>query len=295
MAHDVWLHRMIKLKKGRKNAPHKPMLLLVVLDLVESGTITECKVVLSPELAFHFETFAAVVAHRRTQRVDVRYPFFHLTNDGFWKTFTAHHVKAEDPKSNAYIMIEPDFLEACFSPVFRGIARRLLISKHFEPAERNALYHLTGVPVPTDDQVAEDAMFEVRGDAAEAGRDGRFRLDVVAAYNFTCALTGYRVTSVYGGSIVDAAHVHQFSESKNNDPNNGMALSKNAHWLFDAGLWSLDDNFCVLVASDAFTELSPNQTPLIEYEGVNLRLPSDKRLWPSLSNVRWHRKMRFRQ
>ena len=63
-------------------------------------------------------------------------------------------------------------------------------------------------------------------------------MDVVA-YKHTCALTGYRMTTLdMGGmeSIVDAAHIHAFSDSRNNDPRNGLALSKNAHWQFDRGL-----------------------------------------------------------
>jgi len=58
---------------------------------------------------------------------------------------------------------------------------------------------------------------------------------VVSAYNFTCALTAYRLTTITAGSIVDAAHIHEFRDSRNNDPRNGIALSKNAHWTFDQG------------------------------------------------------------
>jgi putative restriction endonuclease len=47
---------------------------------------------------------------------------------------------------------------------------------------------------------------------------------------------------------VDAAHIHQFADSRNNDPRNGLALSKNAHWLFDNGLRALTDDFKVIVA-----------------------------------------------
>jgi putative restriction endonuclease len=77
---------------------------------------------------------------------------------------------------------------------------------------------------------------------ARQGREARFRLNIVAAYNYTCALTRYRLTTIAGGSIVDAAHIHQFSDSRNNDPRNGLALCKNAHWLFDNGLWTLTDH-----------------------------------------------------
>jgi predicted restriction endonuclease len=73
-------------------------------------------------------------------------------------------------------------------------------------------------------------------------REARFRLTVVPAYNDTRALTGYRCVTVNAGSIVDAAHIHQFADSRNNHPQNGLALSNNAHWMFDVGLWSLADD-----------------------------------------------------
>ena len=40
--------------------------------------------------------------------------------------------------------------------------------------------------------------------AKTIGREARFRLNIVAAYNYTCALTGYRLTTITAGSIVDA-------------------------------------------------------------------------------------------
>ena len=37
--------------------------------------------------------------------------------------------------------------------------------------------------------------------------------DIVPTYRYTCALTGYRVTTVGGGTIVAAAHIDEFSDS----------------------------------------------------------------------------------
>src|SRR5262249_16268635 len=147
-------------------------------------------------------------------------------------------------------------------PVWREKARRLLIAKYFEPQERIALYELVGLPVPSEEQIARDASFAVPGEAQEKGREARFRLRVVAAYGYTCALTRYRIVTTAAGSIVDAAHIHQFSDSRNNDPRNGLALCKNAHWLFDIGLWTLADDYTVLVAADKFSEDSPDQKAL---------------------------------
>ena len=72
-----WLGKLARLKvdKARGDpAPHKPLLLLVVLELAEQGPSFGDILALTPELAFRFCTYWSIVAHRRTQAPDVRYP-----------------------------------------------------------------------------------------------------------------------------------------------------------------------------------------------------------------------------
>jgi putative restriction endonuclease len=73
----------------------------------------------------------------------------------------------------------------------------------------------------------------------------------------------------------------------------GLALCKNAHWLFDNGLWSLDDDYRSLVASDRFDEDAPDQKSLNEYAGHRIRLPSNELIWPDLKHLAWHRDKKF--
>jgi hypothetical protein len=40
----------------------------------------------------------------------------------------------------------------------------------------------------------------------------RIRIEVVGAYDYTCALTGHRLLTIDDGSIVEAAHIHPFSD-----------------------------------------------------------------------------------
>ena len=87
-------------------------------------------------------------------------------------------------------------------PACRDQARRILIAKYFSPAERVGLYALTDLPVPSEDQIVRDASYQAPADAQQQGREARFRLRVVAAYNYTCALTLYRLTTITGKSIV---------------------------------------------------------------------------------------------
>jgi putative restriction endonuclease len=175
---------------------------------------------------------------------------------------------------------------------FRKQLRRVLIARYFtDPAERAALYGLVRLPVPPDDVVKADAkLYEAD---RERGREARFRLTVVPAYNYTCALTGYRCVTVDAGSIVDAAHIHQFADSRNNHPQNGIALCKNAHWLFDQGLWSVSDDYRVIVASDRFHESGDEAFLLRRISGKQIHLSSDRDYWPDKSYLAWHRERKL--
>jgi putative restriction endonuclease len=292
---DQWLAKIAKLNVYRAKggpAPHKPLLLLVILELAEQGLLRH-ELTLTPELAFRFYTYWQVVAPRRTQKPDVRLPFHHLKSDGFWFAFDEQGRPSPHPRLTYYAVLDSDFVAFAQDPACREKARRILIAAYFQPAERVALYALVGLPVPTDEEIAQDADYKSAAEAQKKGREARFRLNVVAAYNYTCALTAYRLTTISAGSIVDAAHIHEFAKSRNNDTQNGLALSKNAHWLFDEGLWTLGDDYLVIVAAGRFTENSGDQKPLVAYNGEKVHLPTDRALWPSPVHIAWHRKHRF--
>jgi putative restriction endonuclease len=90
--------------------------------------------------------------------------------------------------------------------------------------------------------------------------------------------------------IVDAAHIHEFRDSRNNDPRNGLALSKNTHWQFDRGLWSLTDDYRVVVSREKFIEEGVLGQRLADFDGRRIFLPSDPKYWPEHASLDWHRK-----
>ena len=65
---------------------HKPLLVLVLIELACQELLPKGVLPLTPELAFRFCTYWSIVAHRRRQKPDVRYPFHHLQSDGCWKS-----------------------------------------------------------------------------------------------------------------------------------------------------------------------------------------------------------------
>jgi putative restriction endonuclease len=65
-------------------APHKPVLLLSILDEINRGHISENQIVLTVELVASFrENWDVFSAGRKGQRVWI--PFYYLTGEKFWK------------------------------------------------------------------------------------------------------------------------------------------------------------------------------------------------------------------
>ena len=282
----------LKIDRSRGAAPHKPLLLLCLLELAEEGALTREIMPITGELAFRFSSFWSVVAHRRPQRPDLKLPLFHMRSDGFWQPLDEQREVLRYRDLPAFIRFDPAFLEAINDKKFRAQARSVLIRTWFEPNEQTALWALLGrTPPPSDSR--EVIQPPADPEAAERGREGRFRIGVVTAYDYTCALTGYRLVTCTSGTIVDACHIHQFARSRNNALNNGIALSKNAHWLFDNGLWSIRDDFTVLVAERHFAEAGDDALLLARMRDRKITLPANPAHRPSPQHLAWHRNHRF--
>jgi putative restriction endonuclease len=288
---EKWLRVVSNLSVSRKGgiAPHKPLLLLVLAELAEQGKLTEKILLLTGELVFRFLAYGTVVAERLSQRPDIRLPFYHMRSDGCWMPLDENGQPTLERRRAVAAQLDETFLARLNDSDFRNQMRRILIAKYFlDAGERAALYQLVGLPVPPDPIIKEDArLYEA---SRERGREARFRLTVVPAYNYICALTRYRLVTVDSGSIVDAAHIHQFADSRNNHPRNGIALCKNAHWMFDEGLWSLDDEYHVLVATKRFDESGADAFLLSLKANTRILLPADLNYWPDKAHLAWHRK-----
>lgn len=114
-------------------------------------------------------------------------------------------------------------------------------------------------------------------------------MQVVSRYKFTCALTGLCCLTVDGAAIVDAAHIEPFAESQNDDIENGLALCKNAHWMFDEGLWSVGKDGRVVLAKQRFTENGPEGLRLQPYTGRLLQFAAGVTLRPKPDYFSRHR------
>lgn len=130
--------------KGQR-APHKPILLLAVLDEVFYGTIADGIVRLTPTLIEKFQKlWEHYVVKPSVFRASIEMPFFHLHTEGFWELIrTPDYVKRNSYSLNQLkVCFEgaklPNDLVALIKDSFNcQILKNNLIEKYFNPIEQN--------------------------------------------------------------------------------------------------------------------------------------------------------------
>jgi hypothetical protein len=118
-------------------------------------------------------------------------------------------------------------------------------------------------------------------------RDRAFREIVVREYDFTCAVceTKFRLNNLIEAT---AAHIIPKHKSGSDDPRNGLALCRTHHWAFDQGLFTLTDNYELLLSPVVGQAESRNFT-LLEMEKKKILLPGNEIVQPHQEAIRWHR------
>jgi putative restriction endonuclease len=136
--------------------------------------------------------------------------------------------------------------------------------------------------------VAEDrAVYQV----SRQKRDAAFGDIVLENYGFTCAVTGQRFHSP-NHIEAEGAHIIAKDVRGTDDPRNGIALSKSIHWAFDRGIFTISDQFEVVVNPKARAANIAN-FPLLEMDRRPIQLPKDEYYRPHLEALAWHKTERF--
>ena len=73
----------LRVDRVRGIAPHKPILLLSAIALIQQGIIRQNRIFLSPELIATFLKYWSYLGSE-SHRSDIAQPFFHLQGEGFW-------------------------------------------------------------------------------------------------------------------------------------------------------------------------------------------------------------------
>ncbi|PBB05607.1 hypothetical protein CKW00_08445 [Salimicrobium humidisoli] len=109
-----------------------------------------------------------------------------------------------------------------------------------------------------------------------------FRDFTMTAYKGKCAVTG-RVIKYGQFMNIEAAHIQPKSHGGSFLPSNGLALSRDIHWSFDKGFFTLNEDYTLLVHPSVESDF------LKSYEGQKISIPEDKFFMPSHDSIKYHR------
>ena len=305
--------------KIKESAPHKPLVLLSVIQAFESGLLTDGRIPITPELTNIFKTnWNDLVTTGHT--LSFAMPFFRLKNEaGDWWHLVANSgcelwVQTGDlsnfnslSNAVAYAEIDSKLTDLLLDAVSRNILRQTLLDRYFPGRSINTtIENSIGIDELRREMLEESAA--EYGDKMKGmkrrlntetyeielyAREAVFRREIVRLYDDTCCITGVRVSAPYSFSMVDACHIVPFYKTFNNHPTNGIALCPNLHRAFDKGAISVDNDYRVMV-SHTFIENENSRYSLKVLAGRQIILPKEERYLPDSEAFSWHRKNTFK-
>ncbi len=299
----LWTELSRKVSREHGRAPHKPVLLLALLDEIERGAYPDGLITITPELVAAFRSYfdALVPPGYWLPRMDN--PFRYLYQDRFWNFHSNGAVVA--PENRIYtlnqlrtdfdgVRLAPDLWLLLQDPVAVSALRRHLLDVCFHKAESD----IQKVPVAQilDYEVERlkaeaQSRFRVRkvNEKSDDGyfvRHALFPRVIKSLYNDRCCVCGLAARTgsadQKGKGIVDGAHILPFAEFHSDHPRNGLALCKNHHWGFDSGWFSITETYRITVSPQL-----KNVSGYLE-SGTEILLPENALYHPEPAALQWH-------
>ncbi|MGE5436717.1 MAG: HNH endonuclease [Syntrophothermus sp.] len=312
------IYHLTSLRRGSTPfglAPHKPVLLLAVIDGFEKGTITGKDVFISDELLTSFYDYWNLLVDT-PHTPNFALPFYHLSSErsGIWQLNCFPGKSVPLTKSNSIksfkalretviaAVLSDEFYYALIYPEQRKELKETLINSYFP----NKAFILHQSLVLYSEEVKKEIVYDPAENYARKVirkfeqmpvsereeemilRSHIFKNAILEKYDQRCAVTGMKIAFQGNVSMVDACHIVPFAESYDDTITNGIALSPTFHRAFDRGLITVTDDYKVIVHSKV-KDYYP-QVGIQQYHQQPLQLPSDKHFYPSIEKLALHRK-----
>lgn len=117
---------------------------------------------------------------------------------------------------------------------------------------------------------------------------GAFRIAVLEAYGWRCAVTGE-----HSLPVVEAGHIRPFAQMGRHEVVNGLPLRRDVHRLFDLGYVAVEPTTMKLAVSDRLRSEYHNGKTYYALAGHPLHLPARPEFTPSREALEWHRESVF--
>jgi putative restriction endonuclease len=291
--------------------PHKPVMLLAVMDLIARGTIRENFIEPSLDLIEIFNSYWGNIMPQGVAP-SITLPFTCLQSDGFWDPIPRTEENS-DPNDLMTIItclraiyagarMDDDLFQIMLVPDTLEQLRHIIITTYFaseihksllEQRDINlAVYHYSRLLI---DDFGNKPYWSDEGEESIKSQHIRtkgFHHAIVRLYDHKCAFCGIRMVMADGHSMVESAHIKPWAQSRDDRPSNGLALCRLCHWTFREGLMGVGDNYEVLV-SNQVKESHDVYRHILNLANWPIFKPESKNFWPAQENLAWHREQVF--
>lgn len=272
-------------RSGDKYAPHKPLLLLLLLtqfyaERKQTWLYEEIRDKMI-ELLRQFSPY--------TDSYRPNYPFFRLANDGLWQIRSKHTINIKKD----YYGVELNNMQA--EGFFTEKINKALAEEYNRIPELIGAILVEFFPENIHDEILEMIGFsEYTIVKTRRKRDPTFRETVLRTYGYKCAICG--LGARLGNNLVglEAAHIKWVHWGGPDEIRNGLALCSIHHKLFDRGAFAFSKDHH-LVASSHIHDGKQLEEILFKYEGRQIQLPLNPIEVPDTNYINWHWKNIFKR
>lgn len=275
-------------------------MLLAVLELAERGALGNNQIRYEQTLEAFADYFEVV--RRKPDHCLAYQPFQYLSGDGFWHLHPKSGLELRDRaashksimESIEHASLDPELHRLLHDPHARARLREALIDEWFfkrrDARCRDALLDLIAqrrVPNEYEHELRQPEHLRPRVvPADQAVRDPAFRRLVLEAYDYRCAASGWRLFIPDGPVLTEAAHLIPFSKSRDDRPQNGIALTPTYHRALDAHLIAPGPDMKWRV-SDVLDRRIPDNAPLLDLAGEDVIFHGSRRYRPRKDALEW--------
>ena len=300
---EQYLQRFRKIQDhNRVPRWRKRCMLLAVIELAERGALPDNEIrYASPLLDAYRRYFAAIEGH--DEGAEAHDPFFYLKKERFW------HLKPRPGRASEldemvrptserrvkqnvdHAALDTDLHLLLQEAEARGRLREAVCHR-WSSGVRNRVTLVTAGAKAARDRQADSYRPQIELPPSDVVSDGPFRRAVLAAYDYRCAASGWRLI-VPGGApgptaapLIDVVRLMPRNEAGSDEERFGMALTPTWSRAFRAGLVAPGPDMTWRVAP-IFESRVPDNAPLLDLAGRDVIFTGDPKHRPARRALEW--------
>lgn len=285
-----------------------------VIDAIEAKEVKSQQIKITPELVARFKSNWRLLVNTH-HTINFALPFYHLKNEkkSFWqlkanigydKAINVSRINSFTRLNEivAYASIDNDLFYLLKNQTDRNLLKNVLLETYFTEKKEKYIekhqvtnFYLQDIENSITTKSPENQLdhYYHANEEDNFVRTGAFRKIVTKVYDDTCCVSGLKIIPILDAQLIDACHIIPFKHSYNNHISNGIALSPSLHRAFDRGLFSINQNYQVIV-SNMFNESGNTTYGIKHFHKKTILLPDNFDFYPNLDYFRWHEKNVFK-